>query len=57
MPEFLFFKRFLNQWIISLLMNKDLVLAWAIFIAVFVFVSLFLLKYVLKAMTSAAVFN
>lgn len=38
-------------------MNRDLVLAWAIFAAVFAFVALFFLKYVLKAMTAAAVFN
>lgn len=38
-------------------MKKDLVIAWAIFIAVFLFVAFFLFKYVLKAMTSAAVFN
>lgn len=36
-------------------MNKDLVVAWAIFAAVFIFVALFFLRYVLKAMTSAAV--
>lgn len=38
-------------------MNKDLVMAWAIFATVFIFVAFFLIKYVLKVITSAAVFN
>lgn len=38
-------------------MNKDLAMAWIIFAAVFIFVTFFLLKYVLKAITSAAIFN